>query len=338
MSAPYVSIKRLTNNSMAAMLAAVEIYNKPQMTYRDEVTVISIVNAWELALKAALRQKNRSIYYPKKRGERYRSLTLDDSLTRITNAGLWPPGLDGPALTANLKALSEFRDRAIHLYNAPGLGSIIYAFLQQNILNYRDFVLAKFNRDLAEHMTWQLLPLGATVPSEAIRFMRGTPNTQAIAEVQEFIDDVRGLMDQAEQDGGDMGRVATIYDINLQSVKKMTSADLVVAVSQDAEGQIVLRKTDPNQTHPFTATELVDKVNARRVGRILNSYDHQAICWDEDLRANPSYAWKHSNASSHVWSGAAVTYLADKSDADCDGARTRYREHTAAERKKKTQK
>lgn len=319
------------------MLAAVEIYNKPQMTYRDEVTVISIVNAWELALKAALRQKNRSIYYPKKRGERYRSLTLDDSLNRITNAGLWPASLDGPALTANLKTLSEFRNRAIHLYNAPGLGSIIYPFLQQNILNYRDFVFAKFNKDLAEHMTWQLLPLGATVPSEALRFMRGEPNTQTISEVQEFIDDVRELMDQAEQAGGDMGRVATIYDINLQSVKKMTSADLVVAVSQDAEGQIVMRKTDPNQTHPFTATGLLNKVNARRSGRTLNSYDHHAICWDEELRTNPAYAWKHSNAASHVWSGAAVSYLADKSDADYDDSRTRYRKHMASERQEKAQ-
>jgi hypothetical protein len=56
-SAPYVSIKRLADNSLAAMLAAVEVYNKPQMTYRDEVTVMLIVNAWELALKATLRQR-----------------------------------------------------------------------------------------------------------------------------------------------------------------------------------------------------------------------------------------------------------------------------------------
>ncbi|EBV8528650.1 hypothetical protein AVE44_26930 [Salmonella enterica subsp. enterica serovar Typhimurium] len=50
MSAPYVSTKRLVDNSLAAMLAAVEVYNKPQMTYPDEVTVMLIVNAWELGL------------------------------------------------------------------------------------------------------------------------------------------------------------------------------------------------------------------------------------------------------------------------------------------------
>lgn len=37
MGAPYVSSRRLVDNSLAAMLSAVEVYNKPQMTYRDEV-------------------------------------------------------------------------------------------------------------------------------------------------------------------------------------------------------------------------------------------------------------------------------------------------------------
>ncbi|MDV6305364.1 hypothetical protein R3P93_22600 [Rhodococcus cerastii] len=60
MSAPYVSIKRLVDNSLAAMLAAVEVYNKSQMTYRDEVAVMLVVNAWELALKATLRQQRQS--------------------------------------------------------------------------------------------------------------------------------------------------------------------------------------------------------------------------------------------------------------------------------------
>ncbi|WFS11945.1 DUF3644 domain-containing protein [Rhodococcus aetherivorans] len=165
MGAPYVSIRRLVDNSLAAMLAALEVYNKPQMTYRDEVTVMLIVNAWELALKATLRQKNLSIFYRKKRGEKYRSVTLDDALGKVTAHNLWPAPIDGLAVTANVKALAEYRDRAIHLYNAQGLGAVIYPFLQQNVLNYRDFILARFKKDLADSMTWQLLPLGATAPS-----------------------------------------------------------------------------------------------------------------------------------------------------------------------------
>lgn len=327
MSAPYVSIKRLVDNSLAAMLSAVEVYNKPQMTYRDEVTVMLVVNAWELALKAALRQKNRSIFYSKQRGERYRSIGIDDALGRVNASNLWPAEIDGAAVTANVKALTEYRDRAIHLYNAQGLGAVIYPFLQQNVLNYRDFMVAKFKKDLAESMTWQLLPLGATAPADAVQFMKVDRNATMVAEVEDFINELRVLMDGAQAAGGDMGRVAVVYDIHLQSQKKMTSADLMVAVSPTADGRIAFHKTDPNQTHPFSATALLAKVNEKRSGRKLTSYDHQAVCWKEGLRDNSKYAWKHSNGATHVWSGDAISYLASLSDKQYDDLRSEYREY-----------
>lgn len=327
MSAPYVSIKRLVDNSLAAMLAAVEVYNKPRMTYRDEVTVMLIVNAWELALKATLRQKNRSIFYKKERGERYRSIALDDALGRVNASKLWPVGVDGAAVTANVKALTEYRDRAIHLYNAQGLGAVIYPFLQQNVLNYRDFMLTKFRKDLADSMTWQLLPLGATAPADAVQFMKVDKNATMVAEAEGFINELRSLMDGVQAAGGDMGRLAVVYDIHLESQKKMTSADLQVAVLQTANGQIAVRKTDPNQTHPFSATELIKKVNERRSGRALTSHDHKAICWKESLRENSKYAWKHSSGASHVWSGDAVSYLASLPDERYTEIRAEYRAH-----------
>jgi hypothetical protein len=186
-----VSTKRLVENPQSALLAAIEVYNKPRMTYRDEVTVMLIVNAWELAPKAALRQSAKTIFYPKKRGEPYRSFTLDDCLRRATSQTLWPVGIDGAAVAANVRALSEYRDRAIHLYNAQGLGAVIYPFLQQNVLNYRDFMLAKFNKDLADSMTWQLLPPGATAPADVVRFMRTDSSATVVTEVQQFIDTLR---------------------------------------------------------------------------------------------------------------------------------------------------
>ncbi|QIZ37863.1 DUF3644 domain-containing protein [Saccharopolyspora sp. ASAGF58] len=335
MGAPYVSIRRLADNSLAAMLSAVEIYNKPQMTYRDEVTVMLVVNAWELALKATLCQKDLSIFYPKRRGERYRSIGLDDALGRVAANQLWPSGIDGRAVTANVKALAEYRDRAIHLYNAQGLGAAIYPFLQQNVLNYRDFMLARFKKDLADSMTWQLLPLGATAPGDAVQFMRIDKNATMVAEVQQFIDELRRLMDEAEESGSDMARVATIYDINMQSVKKMTSADLIVAVSPNADGQVVVQKTDPNQTHPYNMTELLNKVNEKRNGRNLTRYDHQAICWKESLRENTKYAWKHSNGVSHVWSGDAITYLASLSDEYYEQVHADYQAHIKGRSAKK---
>lgn len=135
-------------------------------------------------------------------------------------------------------------------------------------------------------------------------------------------------MDEAQDSGGDMARVATMYDINMQSVKKMTSADLIVAVSPTADGQVVVQKTDPNQTHPFSTTELLAKVNSKRTGRRLTTYDYQAICWKEGLRDNQKYAWKHSNGAAHVWSGDAISHLASLTDEQYDKLRIEYRSRT----------
>lgn len=325
MGAPYVSIRRLVDNSISAMLAAVEIYNKPRMTYRDEVTVMLIVNAWELAFKAALRQKRKSIFYPKKPGQRYLSVSIDDALGRVNAQNLWPNGIDGMALTTNIKSLTEFRDRAVHLYNAAGLGAMMHPFLQQNVLNYRDFMLARFKKDLADSMTWQLLPLGATAPADAVQFMKPATSSTMASEVEDFIDTLRALMDEAQAKGADMDRVAAIYDIHLQSHKKMTSADLVVAVSPTADGQIAIQKTDPNQTHPYSATELIERANRKRKGRALNHHDLKVACWKFDLREDKQFAWKHGYGATHVWSGEAVKYFADMPDEQVKQLRAEYK-------------
>lgn len=327
MAAPYVSHPRLVENSIAAMLAAVEIYNKPQISYRDEMCVILVTNCWELALKAAIRQNRKTIHYRKARNQPYRSFSLDACLTAITEQNLWPPTLDGNTISANIQALSEYRNRSIHLYNTPGLGQILYAFLQQSILNYRDFMFERFHEDLAKSITWQLLPLGATAPPANVGFMQKSDDQATRSEVTEFIDVLREHLDAAAKSGADVTRVAAVYDVNLQSIKALESADLVFAIDPDSEGQIIVRKSDPNQTHPYKRTELLERVNKKRKSRKINGYDHQAITWDNDLKRKPQYAWKHENSADWLWSGDAVSYFAGLSDEYCDDARRRYSAH-----------
>jgi hypothetical protein len=69
-------------------------------------------------------------------------------------------------------------------------------------------------------------------------------------------------------------RMSTLpsYDLVLLSVKQMSSSDLTVAVSSNADGQVVIKKIDPNDTHPFSMAELLERANAKRVGRELTTY------------------------------------------------------------------
>ena len=44
--------QELFEKSLAAMVASIEVYNKPDFEYREETFAILAVNGWELLLKA----------------------------------------------------------------------------------------------------------------------------------------------------------------------------------------------------------------------------------------------------------------------------------------------
>jgi hypothetical protein len=134
------SYRNLLRNSRSALLAAIEIYNKPKFEYRDECFVILLLNAWELHLKAILSKQGKSIFYPKRRGEPYRTLSLRDALSRVEE--FLPKALQPLAIRKNLELLATYRDNAIHFYNRVGFGAVIYALSQASISNFKDTLAA----------------------------------------------------------------------------------------------------------------------------------------------------------------------------------------------------
>ena len=326
MARPYVSHKKLCNNSRAAMLAAIEIYNKPQTTYREQVVTVLVVNAWELILKAALRKAKKNIFYKKKRGEAYRSLSLEHCIAYMDKYRLWPETVDGDGIQANLHILTDYRNKIIHLYVADDLNSVLYMFLQQSIVNYRDLVLAIFDKDLADDITWTLLPLAARTPSDTIRSLRVDGDVKSAQVVEDFLQDLRQIIGKAESLGADMGRIAIVQEINLQSGKKISRADLEVAINQGAPTTIVQRKVDPNDTHPFSAGELVERLNeVRKNGKKLTMHDLKCMAWRYGLREDTKYAWQGTHNPSCVWSGDALSFLKNRTDEEFDRVREEHK-------------
>lgn len=333
MSRPYVSHIKLCDNSRAAMLAAIEIYNKPQTTYREQIVTVLAVNAWELILKARIRKAKKNIFYKKKRGEDYRSYSLDHCLSVMDREHLWPDSIDGDGIRANLKVLTDYRNKIIHLYVADDLNTILYMFLQQSILNYRDFVLQIFGKDLADEITWTLLPLAANTPIEAVRSLRVDGHKGSAKVVEDFLRDLRHIIGEAENLGADMGRVAVVQEINLQSSKKISKADFDVAINPNSATTIVQRKVDPNQTHPFSATQLIKRINqTRKNGRELNSHDLKCMAWKHNLRNDTKYAWQGNHNLSCVWSGDALTFLKNQTDEDYAQARAEFNTYMRSKR------
>ncbi|HEU5076808.1 MAG TPA: DUF3644 domain-containing protein, partial [Polyangiaceae bacterium] len=226
---PYGSYRALLSNAVAAMSAAIEIYNKPNFTYREECFTILQVNAWELVLKALLSKNRRRIYYKKVRGQPYRTLSVSDALTRSEK--LFPSAVAFKPTAENLRLLIGYRDSAVHFYNRPGFEALIYALAQTSIVNFRDLVSAAFDRDISKEITVSLLPLSFAPPVDPVEFLKEKASSTGSDAVSEYSRTIRELVVQLESEGEDTARLLTTFSVALVSTKKVSAADLVVGVT-----------------------------------------------------------------------------------------------------------
>ena len=205
----YGSYKRLFANANAAILAAIEIYNKPSFDYRNECVVILLLNAWELALKALLSKNKKSLFYPKKRKQPYRTLSWPDAFRKAEN--LLPNSIAALPVKRNLELLGTYRDNAVHFYNASGFSVVIYSLAQTCIINFRDLAEDSFGVKVEEQISWALLPLGLRPPLDAIQYMSGSGadiENQSEA-VRHFLGLLATATEEVNNSSDDTGRLLT---------------------------------------------------------------------------------------------------------------------------------
>ena len=121
----------------------------------------------------------------------------------------------------------------------------IHPFLQQNVLNYRDFMLAKFKKDLADSDDVAVAPTWCDGTGRCSAVHEGRPNATMVAEVEEFINELRDLMDGRRlrwRYGGGRDGLRHQHAVGEEDVERGPGGGGVPT----ADGQVAVRKTDPN--------------------------------------------------------------------------------------------
>ena len=127
--------RTLYDKSLASILAAIEVYNKPDFSYREEAFSILAINAWELLLKARVLQLDRNrvsaildyekrrkadgtwstkLYRKKNRSGNHVSVGLFKVYDLLTSK--YGETID-PLVRQNLELLTEIRDNSVHFFN-----------------------------------------------------------------------------------------------------------------------------------------------------------------------------------------------------------------------------
>lgn len=293
------------------MLAAIEIYNKPQIAYRDECFSILLINAWELLVKAILSKNRQRIYYPKHRGQAYRTFSLPDALRRAQ--ACFPPNVAFEPVVENVHAIAEYRDNSIHFYNQTEFRVVLYGLAQTSVVNYRDLMCGLFGVDIAEEMTISLLPLGFGVSPDPIEFLRDAsavpPRNKMVAQYLQKISTTARML---EEQKCDTARFLAVFTVSLQSVKKISAADIVVGVDgdiRDPEAKVVQRRVDPNQTHPYRRKDVLEVIGPVLQGVRFTSHSFEAIAHKYGLKGDRQYHWRPKQGGSGQYSPDMISRL-----------------------------
>ncbi len=318
------------------MLAAIEIYNKPQIAYRDECFVILLINAWELILKAILSKNRQRIYYRKERNKPYRTFSISDALNKA--GPFFPASVSFEPVNQNIRFLIRYRDNAIHFYNQPGFGVVIHGLAQTSITNYRDLVCGIFAKDIADEMTITLLPLSFGVQPDPIQFLKeASAEPSRSRAVAEFVRDIGSVTDAFETRGIDTARFLTQYRVKLVSVKKVKSSDVQVGmkpIAAPGEIAVVERRQDPNITHPLQQKHILEKIGPDLMGVRFTSYTFQAIARKFRIKEKSHLCWRPANESeSPKYSMEIIAFLRKLSRTDIEKAKDDYRSYLAKRRR-----
>ena len=263
----------------SALIAAIEIYNKPDFAYREETFAILAINAWELLVKAKLLANGRNrlqalyVYEQRKKPDG----TLDGRkrirrnragnphtiglATAIAQLEASPKTRLPPEVRGNLEALLEIRDNAVHFVNARfELAKAVLEIGTACVKNFVALAEAWFQQTLARYNLY-LMPIG----------FLSTPAATAIAvggEEGKLVEYLRNLM--AAQNTptttttSNAGAYHIALDLNISFKRSATDAVSSFTLTNDPTApHVYLTEEDIRQKYPWDYKELANRCRAR---------------------------------------------------------------------------
>jgi len=262
-----VVTKVLLDSSQAAMFAGIEIHNKPNISYRYQTSTILVINAWELALKAFIYK-----YIGKKQiyeNDKKHTIPFTKAVVLVRDF-INRKDKSFVATAENLFKLNDYRCTNVHFSDSI-LDPIIFMLIGKAVLNYHDFLIKYFNKDITDSDNLIILPIGFKLPFDPVDYLKQDTNEVKNEFVNSIIDTIRNLKENSIEDSIVIG-----FNLYTESVKKITNADIIAAIDQ-LNGTVKLSKAcritdDPNAPSvrmipnlpPLRYTELREKIKEKQ--------------------------------------------------------------------------
>jgi len=279
---PRAVYRELLDNSLSAVLSAIELYNKPDFKYREESFVILAINAWELLLKAKIVKDGgkKAIYV--KDGFHYKRSRTGNLLTIEIRGALEKIGVD-ELVRDNLDHLLEIRDTAIHFYNKDSISYAIFTLGAASLQNFQKLAGDWFDIDLTKY-NFYILPLGFKYSFKNFEMIKLENEPEA---VQNLLAAIVSRQDGKTTESNGFYLVADVR-AEVVSAKKIADPQIKVAIDPSSSNRGIIRPQRLIDKYPISATELWEQVHENLP--MLSQTKYYKFLNDNKLRGNPDYS------------------------------------------------
>ena len=264
--------KELLDRAIAATVAAIEIYNKPDFPYRSETFCILAINGWELLLKAKWLKENgnriQSLYVKEYGTNSDGSKSKRKTIKRTRAQIQFTHGLDylakilveqkhlDPIAKDNLDALLELRDTSVHFFHqsesrlAESLQEIGAASLKNFVLTVQEW----FAHDLSD-FNFYLMPLSfVELPRQAEAIVLNR-------EERNFLRYVQHLEEKTNRNDSEYAFMIN-YEVKLTRSKAKDVPEARITNNPNAH-EFRMTEVQIRETYPWDFEELTDRCRKR---------------------------------------------------------------------------
>lgn len=313
--------KELLNKSREAALAAVQIYNNPNITFKTETYIVLMNIAWTYVLHAYYREKKVNYRYFTQRAKRKQYDRTKNGafkhweLERCLNDDQCP--LER-GVVQNLRFLIGLRHEIEHQMTTR-IDDLLSARFQACCINYHDAVVSLFGEKygIAKHLAFSLQ--FSSLSSEQVDTLEeqeGLPS-----HIKRYIEGFDGALDP-----GDFASTKFAYRVIFvpKTTNRPNQADQVITfVKADSEiaktanaAYAVIRETERPKWLP---SQILAKMKAEGFSRFLMS--HHTDLWKEQDAKNLSKRYGVQIAKTWYWYDTWLTEVRKHCTANAEAYR-----------------
>jgi hypothetical protein len=274
--------RQILDKSIDAMIAAIEVYNKPSFSYREEAFSILAVNAWELLFKGRILQLDSNhlsaiieyehrrkadgqisekLYRKKNRAGNHCSIGLFKAHSKIINE--YGDSID-PIVLKNLEAVTEIRDNAIHFLNKDfEIKKKIHEIGTANLKNYLYLVRQWFGADLSQYQLF-LMPIAFL---QNITSAKGISLNSAERNLLSYVESIESEVDD---DVTNDFNLSLDIDIKFRRVAEKEATSVVISNDSDAI-KVKLSEEDIREKYPWDYNILTTRLKKRFSDFVVNN-------------------------------------------------------------------